>query len=313
MRNECARAIEEIALSDPKVVVVASDPSSDFMLELASKHPDRFMVEGVCEQALVGVSAGLASEGFYPYIVMVAVFGTRRCYEQLLLDFALHRVSGCMVGIGGGLTYALLGPTHIAVDDISLSASIPGSAILVPGDADEAVRLAKFARGYEGLSYLRLAGTTGRLEGVSGDVVFGSGRLISEPGEVLFISTGAATLFVQPAVARLRERGVDAGGIHLHTVRPLDERLVHRYARQAKVVICVEEHRKVGGLSSAILHSFAVADPPIRPERFVPIGVDDGFPTGYGAHEDLIGFYGIDSESLVSKAEEMLSMANLSN
>jgi transketolase len=309
MRNECTRAIEEIALSDPKVVVVASDPSSDFMPELASKHPDRFMVEGVCEQALVGVSAGLASEGYYPYIIMVAVFGTRRCYEQLLLDFGLHKQAGCMVGIGGGLFYALLGPTHIAVDDISLVSSIPGSAVLAPADANEAINLAKSAREYPGLSYLRLSGTTASLDRVNTDVVLGRGRVIGDPGDVLFISTGVATLAVQPAVNMLKEKGVKAGAVHLHTVRPIDGELICRHARRAKVIVCAEEHRKIGGLSSAILHLLMTADPPICPARFVPIGVDDEFPFGYGAHEDLINQYGLDSASLAQRAQEALGGA----
>src|SRR5687768_10792830 len=132
MRNECVRAIEEMALANPKVVVVVSDPAPDFMKELAAQHPERLMIEGVCEQALVGVAAGLASEGFYPFIIKIAVFGTRRCYEQLLLDFGLHRYSGCMVGIGGGLSYSVMGPTHIAVDDMALMACVPGAAILSP-------------------------------------------------------------------------------------------------------------------------------------------------------------------------------------
>jgi transketolase len=309
MRNECTRAIEEIALSDPKVVVVVSDFGAEVMPELAAKHPERLMMEGICEQALVGIASGLATEGYYPYVYMVAAFGTRRCYEQLLLDFSLHDVAGCMVGIGGGLTYALLGPTHIAIDDIALSAAIPGSAILSPADASEAIKHVGFARRHPGLSYIRLAGTTAPLADVSGDIEFGKGRLIGEPGEVLFISTATASLTVQPAVAMLRERGIAAGAIHIHTVRPLDTELIFRHARRAKVVICVEEHRQIGGLSSAVLHAFMTADPPIMPSRFVPVGVDEGFPVGYGKHEDLLSRYGIDSESLVKRAQEMLRKA----
>jgi len=309
MRSECTRAVEEMALSDPKVVVVVSDFNPDLMPELTAKHPERLMVEGICEQALVGVASGLATEGYYPYIYMVAAFGTRRCYEQLLLDFSLHQVSGCMVGIGGGLTYALLGPTHIAIDDIALAAAIPGSAILSPADASEAIKHVSFARHHPGLSYIRLAGTTTPLPGVSGDIEFGKGRLIGDPGDVLFISTATASLPVQPAVTMLRERGIAAGAIHIHTVRPLDTDLICRHARRAKVVICAEEHRQVGGLSSAVLHAFMTADPPVTPARFIPVGVDEGFPVGYGKHEDLLSRYGMDAESLVKRAEEMLRKA----
>lgn len=309
MRNECIRAVEELALSDRRVVVVASDPASDFMRELAAKHPERLLIEGVCEQALIGMSAGLASEGFYPFVVMLAVFGTRRCYEQLLLDFGLHKLSGCVVGIGGGLYYAPLGPTHIAVDDLLLGSAIPGAAILTPGEPNEAIALTKQARAYPGLSYIRLAGTADSLPSRQGDnsaIELGKGRLLQEPGPVLFISCGAATLAVQPALTMLKEAGIQAGSVHIHTIKPLDVDLIRRSALGAKVIICVEEHRQIGGLGSAVLHTLATAEPPIFPGRFHSIGVDDAFASGYGSYEDLMEHYSITSTSLTERATQLL-------
>jgi transketolase len=306
MRKECARAIEEMALADPRVVVVASDPSYDFMPELSAKCPERLMIEGVCEQALVGMSAGLASEGFYPFIFMLAVFGSRRCYEQLLLDFGLHGLSGCVIGAGGGLTYAALGPTHIAVDDFSLVSSIPGSAVLAPGEPREAVQLVQNARDFSGLSFVRLAPTSNPLQSAHGDIVLGRGRTIGKPGIVLFVSCGAAALAVQEAVDILGRSGVAAGAIHLHTVKPLDINLIRGHVQIAQVVICVEEHRQVGGLSSAVLHGLMTDQPLIRLPRFASVGVDDKFPVGYGSYEELMAHYGITGASLAERAISML-------
>lgn len=305
MRAECIRTIEELALADPKVVVVASDHGAGFMTELAAKHPERLMMEGVCEQALVGMSAGLASEGYYPYIIMLAVFGSRRCYEQLLLDFGMHQLSGCMVGPGGGLTYSMMGPTHIAVDDMMLFSAIPGSAILAPGEPQEAIALAKHARERAGLSYIRLTGTTASLANAGGSIVLGKGRLLEEPGSVLFISCGATTLAVQPAIAMLRDQGVHAGVLHLHTVKPLDVDLVRGSVKAAKVVICVEEHRQIGGLSSAVLHALTSTEEPIVPERFLSVGIDDTFPFGYGSYEEMMEHYGMSAASLAEQAKRL--------
>lgn len=309
MRNECIRTIEELALSDPQVVVVASDPASDFMSELATKHPERLMTEGVCEQALVGMAAGLASEGFYPFIVTLAVFATRRCFEQLLLDFGLHQLSGCVVGTGGGLFYAPMGPTHLSVDDLLLFSAIPGSAVLTPGEPNEAIHLTKYARSFSGLSYMRLAGTTDSLRSARDEVVLGKGRLLAEPGSVLFISCGAATLAVESAVRLLRESGIQPGVIHLHTVKPLDVDLIRRSAAIANVVICVEEHRQIGGLASAVLHALTTAEPPVAPARFASIGLDDTFPFGYGTYEELMDHYGITGVKLAKRARALLSVA----
>jgi len=307
MRVESIRAIEELALSDPQVVVVASDPGAGFMSELAAKHPERLMLEGVCEQALVGTSAGLASEGFYPFIIMLAVFGTRRCYEQLLLDFGLHRYSGCMVGVGTGFNYSVLGPTHIAVDDLALLTSVPGAAVMAPSEPNEAVLLIRQARAFRGLSYLRLAASTESLQDPRGDINLGKGRVLGDAGPVLFISCGAATLVVEAARAMLKEGGIQAGSLHIHTLKPLDTDLVRRSVKAARVVVCVEEHRKIGGLSSAVLHALTSGDSSLVPARFASVGVDDGFPEGYGGYRDALERYGISAVSLAEKARTMLS------
>lgn len=309
MRVECIRTIEELALSDPQVIVVASDPGPDFMSELATKHPERLLIEGVCEQGLAGMAAGLASEGFYPYVITLAVFATRRCYEQLLLDFGMHQFAGCMVGTGGGLAYAPLGPTHLAVDDLLLISSIPGAAILSPAEPDEAICLTRHARKFPGLSYMRLASTTDSLRTARDEIVFGKGRLLNASGPILFISCGAATLVVEAAVAILKGAGIQAGLIHLHTVKPLDTELIRRSAASAEVVLCVEEHRQIGGLASAVLHTLSMAEPPVVPARIASIGLDDTFPFGYGTYDELMDHYGISANKLAERARTLLSKA----
>lgn len=308
MRAECIDTIEQLAMSDPQVVVVSSDPGPAFMPQLTAKHPERMMTEGVCEQALLGVCAGLASEGYYPYVVMIAVFGTRRCYEQLLLDFGLHQLPGCMVGVGGGFGYATMGPTHIAVDDMLLFSGIPNAAVLTPGEPDEAVLLTKHVREFPGLSYLRIANSTGSLVNPRGDIVWGKGRILGETGgPVLFVSCGAASIAVESAITILKDAGIRAGAIHLHTLKPLDVELIRSHAKSAKVLLCVEEHRQIGGLSSAVLHALATADSTAVPPRFASVGVDNTYPSGNGVYEDLMKRYGITGPALAERARGLLS------
>lgn len=187
--------------------------------------------------------------------------------------------------------------------------SIPGSAIFSPGEPAEAIALTKSARRFKGLSYMRLAGTTEALSHAQGSIDLGKGRVFKTPGEVLFIACGAATFAVQDAVSLLKQFGIEAGILHLHTVKPLDVDLVRRCAKDAKVILCVEEHRQIGGLSSAVLHALTSAEPPIQPARFASIGVDDTFPFGYGAYEDHMNHYGITGMKLAERARELLSHA----
>jgi transketolase len=308
MRAACFDAIQALALEDPRVVVVVSDPGPEFMPELAARHPERLMIEGICEQGIVGVSAGLASEGYYPFVIMIAVFATRRCYEQLLLDFGLHGLSGCIVGVGAGLHYSAAGPTHIAVDDILLTSAIPGSAVLSPGDPQEAIALVRHARAFRGLSYLRLAETTEPLFGAPDAVTLGQGRLLEEPGDVLFISCGAATLAVRSAIDILKKEGLKGGGIHLHTVKPLDVELIRRSAQGRRAIVCVEEHRQIGGLASAVLQALTSVDSSAIPPRFACVGVTDSFPAGYGTYQDLMSHFGITGSALAQRAKSLLDV-----
>ena len=307
MRAETFRAIEEVALSDPRVVVIASDPSPPFMKELAAKFPDRLMIEGISEQALVGMAAGLASEGYYPYIIIIAAFATRRCYEQLLLDFGLHELSGCMVGLGGGFSYAPLGPTHIAVDDLLLTTAIPGSTVVTPGDPTEAGSLIKQVRDRKGLSYFRVGSTTSAMVGLDAAVELGRARSSGNPGDVLFLSCGSTSLAALTAVGLLREDGISASVLHVHTVKPLDRGLVLNHVTGAKVVLCLEEHRTHGGLATSIADLLTNARPPIQLPYMTSIGVRDEFPRGYGNYSDLMSHYGLEPDALVCRALELLT------
>jgi transketolase len=202
-----------------------------------------------------------------------------------------------------------MGPTHLSVDDLLLFQAIPGSAVLAPAEPEEAVRLTQAARNFSGLSYLRLAGTTASLRNPRDEIVLGKGRVLEAAGEVLFISCGPSTLVVESAVAKLKELGIDAGLLHLHTVKPLDVERVRRCAMKAKAVLCVEEHRQIGGLASAVLHALTTAEPPIMPARFASIGLDDTFPEGHGTYEELMDHYGISAVKLVERAEALLANA----
>jgi len=307
MRAECLRTIEEAALADARVVVVASDPGAGFMPELAKKYPERLMIEGVCEQGLVGMAAGMAAEGFYPYIVMIAAFGTRRCYEQLLLDFGLHGFSGCLVGIGGGFHYSVLGPTHVAVDDLMLTLAIPGSVVFAPAEPDEAITLTRCARDLRGLSYLRVSATTEALSNSGGQIIVGKGRVLDAPASVLFISCGSATLAAKKAAGALAQSGIAAGVLHLHTLKPLDVQTIRSCAEKANVVLCVEEHRRFGGLSGLVLQALADAGKPVTLPRFVSVGVGDDFPSGYGSYDDMARHYEMTGDALAERARALLS------
>src|SRR2546423_3249598 len=120
MRKACLDAVYEIARNDPCVFFVGSDLGIGTLKQFKAEMPDRFLMEGISEANLIGISAGLALEGKIVYANTIATFITRRCFEQVALDLCLHNVPVRLIGNGGGLGYAALGPTHEAIADITL-------------------------------------------------------------------------------------------------------------------------------------------------------------------------------------------------
>ena len=128
--------IYKLAQKDKKVILLDLILVLEFYLNL-KKIPKRFFMEGVAEQSIIGLAAGLAMDGYKPFVNTIATFLTRRCFEQVCIDLCLHNLPVRLIGNGGGLVYAPLGPTHQATDDISIVRTIPNINIIAPCDATE--------------------------------------------------------------------------------------------------------------------------------------------------------------------------------
>ena len=120
MRKTSLNTIYEIAKKNNKVLFIGSDLGFNVLDEMKKNLPKNYFMEGVCEQNLIGMSAGLAMEGFIPYVNTIGTFLTRRCYEQIFLDVCLHNLSVRFIGNGGGGVYAPLGPTHLSIEDFAI-------------------------------------------------------------------------------------------------------------------------------------------------------------------------------------------------
>ena len=137
MRKECLNTVYKLAQKDKKVIFIGSDLGPGVLSEFKEKIPKRFFMEGVAEQSIIGLAAGLAMDGYKPFVNTIATFITRRCFEQVCIDLCLHNLPVRLIGNGGGLVYAPLGPTHQATDDISIIRTLPNISIISPCDATE--------------------------------------------------------------------------------------------------------------------------------------------------------------------------------
>jgi transketolase len=301
--------VYELAKKDPRVVFIGSDLSPGLLQKMKDSMPDRHYMEGVTEANVIGMSAGMAMDGFMPFVNTIATFITRRCYEQVALDLCLHHLPVRLIGNGGGLVYAPLGPTHLAVEDIAIMRVLPNMTVTAVADAEEMVRLMEATLDWPHPIYIRL--------GKGGDPIvsraengFEIGKAIvmrrsqaSDPA--LLISCGVMTGRALEAADLLEARGIPVEVIHVHTIKPLDEKLILERARKARGVFTIEEHTVIGGLGSAVIDVLVEQIGPRMPlvKKF---GLADQFAKNYGSQDDLLEISGLQPHQLADSVQQTL-------
>ena len=305
MRKACLDMVYELAKNDPRIFFIGSDLGIGTLKEFKAEMPERFFMEGVSEANLIGMSAGLALEGKIVYANTIATFITRRCFEQVCLDLCLHNVNVRLIGNGGGLVYAPLGPTHLATEDIAILRALPHMTILAPADATEMRRLMPHTVDHPGPIYIRL-GKGGDPIVTDPDQPFAIGKIfpMRAGGDALIITTGVMLKRAIDAAECLASKGIEAAILHCPSIKPLDESVIRDYAARTPVIVTVEEHNMVGGLGSAVAEIIAEADLP-TPTRFRRIAIPDVFPDQYGSQDSLLARYNITAEQISSTVERL--------
>ncbi|MEG4799134.1 transketolase C-terminal domain-containing protein [Microcoleus sp. ARI1-B5] len=300
MRQLCLDTVYELAKKDRRIFFIGSDLGFGTLQKFKEEMPERFLMEGVNEANIVGMAAGLALEGKIVYVNTIATFLSRRCFEQIVLDLCLHNVNVRLIANGGGVVYAPLGPTHLAIDDIGILRTIPRMTIVAPADEAEMGRLMPETVDYPGPIYIRL-GKGNEPILTTDEIPFQIGKAIPmrEGTDALIITTGVTLKAALDAAANLSKQGLEAAVLHVHTVKPLDSDAILKYAADVPVIVTIEEHTLMGGLGSAVAELVAEAN--FNPaKRFKRIGIPDVFPEQYGSQESLMALYGITAEKLAA-------------
>ncbi|KPJ95675.1 MAG: transketolase [Gammaproteobacteria bacterium SG8_11] len=306
MRERCLSGIYELAKNDPRVLFIGSNLGQGTLDEFRRDMPERYFMEGITEQHIIGMAAGMAMDGFIPYVNTIATFLTRRCYEQIAIDVCLHNLPVRLVGSGGGLVYAPLGPTHQATEDIAILRSLPNMTVIVPADAEEMQRLMPQTAAWSGPIYIRLA--KGKDPIVSSDLLeyrIGKAVVLREPGSVLFIANGIMVQRALLAADLLADERISCGVINLHTVKPMDVKTLVAQAKKADVVITLEEHTTMGGMGSAVTE--ALVD---NMNGYLPVikrlGLPDSYISEYGSQKSALASCGLEPHDIASLAVKTL-------
>ena len=298
MRNTSLEELYNLAKVNEKIIFVGSDLGAGLMPEFKKDFPSRFFMEGVSEQHIIGMSAGLAMEGFIPYVNTIATFLTRRCFEQVALDLCLHDLPVKLIANGGGVVYAPLGPTHLAVEDIAIMRALPNMTIVAPCDAEEMKRLMPLTVDYPHPMYIRLAKGGDKVVSIpEKGFTIGKAILMKEGSDGIFITTGITTQIALEAVDFLNANGYSIGVLHMHTIKPLDEEALKSIIPNIKAIVTVEEHTRIGGLGSAVLE-FCSDTIPEHTSKIRRIGLPDHFSEKYGSQDAQLKYAGISKESL---------------
>ncbi len=307
MRQASLNMVHELARQDRRVLFIGSDLGSGTLEPMRQEFPDRFFMEGIAEANLIGMAAGLAMEGFIPYVNTIATFLTRRAFEQIALDVCLHHLPVRLIGSGGGLVYAPLGPTHQAIDDLALMRSLPGMTVVAPSDASEMRSMMQASLDLPGPLYIRLGkgGDPVLMQGQSGAFEFGRAVLVRDGGSVLMVSTGVMSERALRAADLLARDGVTCALLHLPTVKPLDEEALVRFAAKARLVVSIEEHNKIGGLGSALAELFA--DRGLRAFPLLRLALPDAFVENYGSQDSLLKRFGLQPEGIADQVRQALA------
>ncbi len=306
MRKTALEMVYELAKKDKRIFFIGSDLGAGTLKQFKEEMPERFFMEGVSEQNIIGMAAGLAMEGKIVYVNTISTFITRRCFEQNVLDLGLHNANVRLIGNGGGLVYAPLGPTHDAIEDIAIMRTIPNMTIVAPADADEMRRFMPQSVNYKGPIYIRLA--KGNDPIVTNDKVpFKIGKAIPmrEGSDALVITTGITLKLALEAADILKKESMDLAVLHVPTIKPLDRKSIIEYAKKVPAIVTIEEHTLIGGLGSAVAEIIAETDFNSS-KRFKRIGIPDVFPDEYGSQASLMEKYSISTEQLLIEIKNLI-------
>jgi transketolase len=291
-------ALVELAAKRPDIVGMTADLAKYTDLHIfAQAFPDRFYQMGMAEQLLMGAAAGMAREGFMPFVTTYAVFASRRAYDFICMAIAEENLNVKIACALPGLTTGY-GPSHQATEDLAIFRGLPNMTIIDPCDALEIEQAVPAMAAHKGPVYMRLL--RGKVPLILDKFKYrfeiGKAKLLRDGADMLFIASGLMTMRVLEAADLLAAQGTKAAVLHVGTIKPLDTEAILREAKRAgRPVVVAENHTVVGGLGEA------VAGVLVRngfSGRFRQIGLPDAFLDA-GALPTLHDRYGLSTARIV--------------
>ena len=302
-RDSYGNALKELGASAANLVVLDADLAGATKTSVFQKaYPDRHFDCGIAEANMINVAAGLSTMGLVPFAATFAMFAAGRAYEQVRNTVGYPHLNVKIGATHGGISVGEDGASHQCCEDFALMRTIPGMTVMCPADDVEARQMVKAAYEMEGPVYMRFGrAATPVFHDEGYQFQIGKGETLQDGTDIAIIATGIMVPEAIEAGKALAEAGISARVINMATIKPLDEELVLKAARECGKIITVEEHSVIGGLGEAVC-SVLAENCPVPVKR---IGVNDEFGHS-GPAAALLKAFGLCADNIAAQAKKML-------
>lgn len=307
MRNAFADELVHLADSDERIVLLIGDIGNHMFDDFQKKYPDRFLNCGIAEANMISMAAGLAICGMRPFVYTFTAFDTARCFEQIRVDLCVQHLPVVIIGLGGGLTYSPLGPTHYMCEDIAIMRSLPNMIVICPGDAIEVRCSIRCALQQDSPVYIRIGKKNEPVvHGNNPEFQIGKAHICKNGDNVCIITTGTILPIILKAAELLENKGVSARVAQFHTIKPLDTKELNTIFSEFDHVVTIEEHSLIGGLGSAVSEWYV--DQSDHKAKILRVGVRDEYIYTAIHQDEARAYYGLSSEKITESIEKFLAV-----
>lgn len=311
--GECIRSarpiLDEVIMDytkkNDKFYLISPDMTRAAFPKFMNACSERNINVGIAETAAVDIASGMALEGFLPYVYGMSAFLSMRSFEAIRTNVGYQNHNVKFIACNTGVSLGMLGSTHYAMEDLALVSTIPNMTVICPGDPDQTVKAFYAAAEMEGPVYIRMA--NGKNESAvykSQDYKFeiGKGITIREGEDLALIACGVMVSYANEAAKRLAEQGINATVIDMHTIKPLDEELVLKVAKNIGKIVTVEDHFKACGLGTKVASIVAEEGLACKVKK---LGIPDMYP-GFGPFKDHLEYMGYGTDAIIEAAKEIV-------
>ena len=304
IRDGFGDGLKEAGEKNNQIVALCADLTESTRInKFKDNFPDRFIEIGVAEQNLVTVASGLAAMGKIPFTASYAMFSPGRNWEQIRTTICYNDRPVKIIGAHAGVSVGPDGGTHQAIEDIAMLRVLPNMTVVVPADAEEARKATRAIAENGRPTYLRLARNKSAVV-TTADSPFeiGQANVLVEPekAEVAIFACGQMVYRALLAAKKLKADGIEVSVTNLHTIKPLDGKMIEKLTKEAGAVVTVEEHQVAGGLGSAVAEHLVQTVP--VPIEF--LGIKDKFGQS-GETTELLDYYGLGVEDIIGAVKKV--------